>query len=124
MGRTRLAILVGLLVASACNPEPVRADDPSAWPFADPPNVATITTDKIINATAWIQTVTHDADDGSWQFLPPDGAPDETHARVVGLATIVEKDPTVRQLATLPLGWRAWREKPGSSWKREPKPRK
>jgi len=39
------------------------------WPFADPPNVATFTTCKVLNEDHPRLLVTHDEDDGAWQFL-------------------------------------------------------
>jgi hypothetical protein len=90
-----------------------------AWPFADPPNTATITTRQVLEASAPILRVAHDADDGSWQFLcgttndPADG-------RVVGLGRMCARDPTLRELADLPEGWCAWRAGPGAPWQRSP----
>ncbi|MCA1566237.1 MAG: DUF2185 domain-containing protein [Acidobacteria bacterium] len=91
------------------------------WPFSDPPNVATITTTKVLDEDHPILLVTHDEDDGGWQFLcgttndPEDG-------RVVGLDCIYNRDPTVAELSDLPLGWRAWRDAVGLPWHREESP--
>jgi hypothetical protein len=40
---------------------------------------------------------------------------------VVGLGSIVELDPSVCELADLPLGWRAWRSSKTEPWRREPR---
>lgn len=78
------------------------------WPFDDPPNVITITTRRVLEDDYPILLVTRDADDGCWQVLcgttnePDDG-------RVVDLGCMFERDPSIGQLADLPLGWRAWR---------------
>lgn len=93
---------------------------PADWPFDDPPNLATITTRSIMDGTEWIAMVSHDEDDGSWQFLPAGGF-DENDAMVVGLHHFVEKDPSVAELADLPLGWRAWRQTPDAPWQRRPR---
>ena len=91
------------------------------WPFADAPNTTTITTVHVLDGRLPICLVTHDADDGTWQFLcgttnaPADG-------RVVGLDCILGLDPELAELADLPLGWRAWRERPGAPWHRGPRP--
>jgi hypothetical protein len=90
------------------------------WPFDDPPNFATITTRAIMYGTDWIALVSHDPDDGAWQFLGASGFPEVDQAMVVGLDDIVEKDPTVAKIADLPLGWRAWRETPNGPWERAP----
>ena len=54
-----------------------------SWPFADTPNTASITTRQVLEG-APVLLVTHDADDGSWQFLC--GTTDDpADARIVGL---------------------------------------
>lgn len=88
------------------------------WPFNDPPNVAVFTNLKIVERTTWIQRVTHDEDDGAWQFHPHGGTA-EQEASVVGLKTIVEIDPSILSLCDLPLGWYAWRENQTAAWHRE-----
>lgn len=90
------------------------------WPFSDAPNTATIATVNVLNRQSPILLVTHDSDDGSWQFL---GATtdDASEGRVVAISSIVELDATVTELANLPLGWRAWRDSPQLPWKREPR---
>lgn len=88
-----------------------------AWPFQDPKNVAVFTTKAIIEGTRSIRIVTHDEDDGAWQFL--DGQEtDEQNARIVGLSEIVRIDPSVMCLADLPEGWMAERDGLSSTWKR------
>ena len=87
------------------------------WPFTDPPNVATITTRQVIDEGATILIVFHDADDGTWQFLP--GCELTTaDARVIGLANMVARDGTLVELADLTLGWRATRDRLGAPWQR------
>jgi hypothetical protein len=88
----------------------------STWPFQDAPNTASITTRQVLGG-APILVVTHDADDGGWQFLcgtthdPADG-------RVVGLGRMYARDPSLGELADLPEGWRAWRASPAHAWER------
>ena len=54
------------------------------WPFADPKNVAVITLKSITMGGSPILHVTHDADDGMWQFL--DGSTvSEENASIVSL---------------------------------------
>jgi hypothetical protein len=93
-----------------------------AWPFADPRNVAVITVADILDARRPILSVWHDEEDGMWQFLTDDDAPDEAQARVVALDEIVALDPSVAELADLPLGWCAWRHAVGHPWKRGKQP--
>ena len=87
------------------------------WAFEDSPNTATITTVKVLERRAPILLVTHDEDDGGWQFLCGT-TNDDADARIVGLGTIVKWDASVNELADLPLGWRAWRESIDAPWQR------
>ena len=66
-----------------------------------------ITLKRILQAERPIRYVSHDLDDGGWQFLDG-GDLHEEDAMVVGLGEIVRFDPTVRELADLPLAWYAW----------------
>lgn len=89
----------------------------SVWPFPDPPNVASITVRDIVNGTKPILLVCHDSEDGSWQFLTG-GQVETADAMVVALKEIVDLDPTLLDLADLPLGWQASRESQQSAWTR------
>ena len=89
------------------------------WPFEASPKTAVLTTRDILEGTKPILYVTHDADDGGWQFLPG-GAVNPDEARVVGLGGMCDRDSTLRELADLPEGWQAWRERLGSPWRRRP----
>ena len=83
--------------------------------------MATYTTVNVLDRGDPILLVCHDADDGAWQFLCGK-TNDPRDARVVGLDCVVAIDPSLRELADLPLGWRAWRDEPKQPWKREPNP--
>jgi hypothetical protein len=93
----------------------MRMREASEWPFADPPNVACFTTWRVLDGIEPIVYVSHDADDGAWQFLPESGAIEEL-AAVVGLARMCQHDPSLLQLARLPLGWRAERSEVDAPW--------
>jgi len=91
------------------------------WPFEDPPNVAVIAVRTILDSSSWIAHVSHDADDGGWQFHTNEpGPPRAEDAVVVGLGEIVRLDQSIAELADLPLGWRAWRESEHAPWQRCP----
>ena len=66
-----------------------------------------------------ILLVTHDADDGSWQFLCGT-TEDPADARVVGLGQMYGRDATLGELADLPEGWRATRSPASGAWQRGP----
>jgi hypothetical protein len=61
--------------------------------------------------------VTHDEDDGGWQFLCGD-VHELEDARVVCLGCMASADRSLAELADLPLGWCADRETAGSPWVR------
>jgi hypothetical protein len=89
------------------------------WPFEDPPNTAAITTRLVIEDGAPVLLVTHDLEDGGWQFLC--GTTDDPEeARVVGLGHMCARDASLLELAELPEGWRAWRADVGAPWHRGP----
>ena len=72
------------------------------WPFADPKNVAVITMKSITMGDASIIHVTHDADDGMWQFLDGPTVREE-NASVVSLEEVSRIDPSIMELADLPV---------------------
>ncbi|WP_109784958.1 hypothetical protein [Pseudomonas sp. OV226] len=89
------------------------------WKFTDPPNVAVIANQKIFSSGDWIGYVSHDSDDGAWQFHTSQVEPvSEDDAVMVSLQSIVTLDPTVMDLADLPLGWHAWRDSKVGVWQR------
>ena len=88
------------------------------WPFDDPENVATMTVRQITHGGQPILLVSHDADDGMWQFLT--GGPVEmADAMIVGLREVFEIDPSIAEVADLPLGWQAARSSAGAPWQRQ-----
>jgi hypothetical protein len=64
------------------------------WPFKDPPSLAVITLKRILQTEQPIRYVSHDRDDGGWQFLDGGDVYDED-AIVVGLGTMLRLDSTV-----------------------------
>jgi hypothetical protein len=84
------------------------------------PDDIAITTRQVLHEGWPILLVTHDADDGSWQFVNGHGDTDDTDsARVVAAETMLEVDSAISELANLPLGWRAWRTSQDHQWQRE-----
>lgn len=90
----------------------------SEWPFGDSPESLAYTLSGIMDGKTAIRLVYHDADDESWQFLD-DGSPiPDSAGLAVDLADVVNLDPSVRELADLPVGWFAWRQTSESQWQR------
>jgi hypothetical protein len=88
------------------------------WPFADPKNVAVFTTIQVLRRGQPILHVSHDDEDGAWQFHTGAQQVSARDAMIVSLKEIVEHDPTIRELADLPCGWHAERDGVGDSWRR------
>lgn len=89
------------------------------WPFDDPPNVATITVRQIVDGSEPILLVARDAEDGGWQFLTG-GSFEVADGMVVSLQSMLQRDPTLAELADLQPGWEATRRRVGGAWKRAP----
>src|SRR5262245_9288297 len=88
------------------------------WPFDQPRNCATLTMRQVLDGSEPILLVSHDADDHVWQFIWHSDAAVED-GRVVCLEELVHLDPTVLEVADLPLGWQAVRERIGGTWTRQ-----
>ena len=89
-----------------------------AWPFADPKNVAVFTTTQVLRQGQPVLHVSHDDEDGAWQFHTGAAQVSTTDVMIVALEEMVEHDPTVCELADLPCGWFAERDRIGSPWRR------
>jgi hypothetical protein len=93
-------------------------ETPADWPFDEPPNLAVITLDSIINGYKPILYVSHDEDDGGWQFL--DGLDVNVEdSKIVSLLRMLRLDQSIAELADLPEGWVAWRQTLASEWIRQ-----
>ena len=90
------------------------------WPFVEPRNCVTFVTAEVLDRAEPIVHVVHD-DEGEWQFI---GSTDGTteNAKIIALHEAVEIDPSVLQLADLPVGWHAWRDSADGPWIRETDP--
>jgi hypothetical protein len=90
------------------------------WAFADPQNVAVITLRQIVDRAAPILFVTHDEEDGAWQFLDGQNVTVEDSV-IVSLKHMTMLDPGISELADLPYGWQAHRQAQGEPWIRTKK---
>jgi len=89
------------------------------WPFADAPNLISVTVRQIVQDGEPILLVVHDAEDGDWQFLTG-GEFHVADGMLVTLANMVRRDSSLTELADLPLGWQAWRASSAAPWQRSP----
>jgi hypothetical protein len=85
--------------------------------FKEPLNTAVFTTKFVTEDKKTITYVTHDADDGAWQFFSDDEFEDlEKVAKIIGLGQIIEIDHTLTELADMPVGHCATRKNKPDKW--------
>lgn len=85
------------------------------YPFYDAPNTAAIVCCHIIDDGKPVLYVSHDEDDGMWQFLC--GSTHETdEARLVSLRSVFDLDPSVGDLKDMPCGYYAERKTKNDNW--------
>jgi hypothetical protein len=88
------------------------------WKFSDPPHTGVFTTKRIMNNEEPVVYVSHDPEDGAWQFHGTSESTKESISYVC-LHHIVDKDSSINELHDLPIGWCAWRTKHSDQWVRE-----
>ena len=85
--------------------------------FNEKTNTMVITTKGILEKRKNILFISHDEDDGIWEFL--DGVDvKEEDAAIVSIFEIVEIDPSINLISDLPMGWVAYRNDIESDWVR------
>ncbi|NGM83487.1 hypothetical protein G5B47_13780 [Paenibacillus sp. 7124] len=89
-----------------------------SWSFEDPENLAVFTTREILERVKPIKYVSHDEEDGAWQFHTGEHTKEED-ARIITLEEATKIDPSIFELANLPLGWIAFRRDKTEEWTRE-----
>ncbi len=99
-----------------------HADGDAPYGFPGPANQVSYTCAHVLDKGRPILRVSHDDDDGAWQFLCGSLHEDAAEGRIVCLACMVERDPTLQALADLPLGWGADRERADATWQRSANP--
>ena len=88
------------------------------WNFPDPPHRAAYLSKTVYNGTEQVTYVCHDAEDGAWQFLG-DTMSDGGGPVISCLHHPIDKDPSLAELADLPVGWYAERSRFGEPWIRK-----
>ncbi len=85
--------------------------------FNDSLNTAVFTTKFVIKEKKPITYVSHDDEDGAWQFFSDDDFEQyEDVAMLVSLEEIITIDNTVLQIADLPFGYIATRRLLNDNW--------
>ncbi len=85
------------------------------FPFEDAPNTAVITCVHILENAAPILHVSHDEEDGMWQFLCGKRHT-SAEARIAALKEVFDRDHSVGALKDLPCGCSAERKSPQAAW--------
>jgi hypothetical protein len=88
-----------------------------SWPFDQARNVAATTTRQVLDGKPILHVV-HYGDDNSWAFTCGT-TNEEADGRVISMEHAVNLDSTIREVADLLPGWRAWRSTTGDKWQRE-----
>ena len=82
------------------------------WPLDQPKNCASLTLGSIAREGKPILHVVHYEDDHSWGFYDGEDVREED-VMTVSLLSMVNRDAGLLDVADLPPGWQAWRERPG-----------
>src|SRR5258708_33356902 len=88
---------------------------PAEGRFPCEPHTRTYTSRCVVEDGAPIFRVVHD-NDGVWQFIGPVDDPSEDGGKLVCLHCIIERDPSIKLLAGLPVGRRALRDSVSDKW--------
>ncbi|HXX43102.1 MAG TPA: DUF4262 domain-containing protein [Candidatus Acidoferrales bacterium] len=123
--RNRQALLFPNAPQSRVEHDFSAAHDPKSslyrWKFQEPPHTGVFTTKPVMNGDEPVLMVCHDIEDGAWQFIgTSDGTPE--NMTYVCLHHVLDLDPTIVELADLPVSWIARRTQVSEPWVREPAP--
>lgn len=81
-------------------------------------DTAVFTTKFVIEDKKTIVLVTHDIEDGAWQFFSDDSFDNfEEVAKIVGFQELINMDDSLLQIVDLPLGYSATRKDEFDNWK-------
>ncbi len=87
------------------------------WKFPDSPHTSAFLSEAVHSGLEPVTYVSHDLDDGAWQFLGDTMAGGEKPV-ISCLHHPIDKDPSLNELADLRLGWYAERATPKDPWTR------
>ena len=91
------------------------------WKFSDPPHTGVYLSKTVHEGTEPVTYVSHDSEDGAWQFLGYSMS-DGGGPVIVCFHHPIDADPSLKELVDLPLGCYAERGKPGEPWTRAEHP--
>ena len=90
------------------------------WKFPDSPHTGVYLSQTVHDGTEPVTYVSHDDEDGAWQFLG-DSMSDGGGPVLSCFHHPIDRDPSLVELADLPSGWIAERAKVGEPWVRRRK---
>lgn len=85
--------------------------------YTDAENTACIMCSHVLENDRPILLVTHDMDDGMWQFLCGANGHDSRDIRIVSLLDATNIDAHIDELCEMPIGTGATRESIDDDWK-------
>jgi hypothetical protein len=88
------------------------------WKFPDDPHTGVFLSETVHKGTEPVTFVSHNAEDGAWQFLG-DSMSDGGGPVISCFHHPIDQDPSLAELADLPLGWYAERNSVGETWIRK-----
>lgn len=88
------------------------------WKFPDPPHTRVYLSQGVHIGTEPVTYVSHEAEDGAWQFLG-DNMANEGGTKISCFHHPIDRDPSLAELADLPPGWYAQRSQIGQPWIRK-----
>jgi hypothetical protein len=87
------------------------------WKFSDPPDTRVFLSETVHKGTEQVTYVSHDIEDGAWQFLG-DSMSAGGGPVISCFHHLIDDDRTLGELADLPAGWYATRSRVGEPWVR------
>jgi hypothetical protein len=91
------------------------------WKFPDPPHTVAYLSQAVQSGVEAVTYVSHDIDDGAWQFLG-DSMSADLPPKISCLHHPIDNDATLKELFDLPRGWYAERATPNDPWVRGESP--
>lgn len=86
------------------------------YKFSDPENTACMVCSHVLEKQSPILFVTHDEEDGMWQFLCGAENHETEQAKIIALVEATNIDPSINELHEMPLGVGATRESINDIW--------
>ena len=99
--------------------KPLPPEPQEKWPFDESCEVKVLTTKAVVEEGFPILIARRGQHDFPWQFLD-NALSGDTEGVEVSLQELAGLDPTIYQLAKMPVGWQAWRASARDPWHKAP----